>query len=63
MSLLAQEIDQIMHEYSAGNISDEEKNYLIAEIRDVRAAEECANNEQLFRHIVQACNLAMSMVR
>jgi hypothetical protein len=45
-----------------GNISEEEQNYLLQEIRDIRAANECAGNEQLFRYIVQACNIAMKLV-
>jgi hypothetical protein len=59
---LVQEIEAISREYQAGNISEEERNYLLAEIRDVRAAQDCAGNEQLFRHVVQACNIAMSIV-
>jgi len=45
-----------------GNISVEEKNYLLQEIRDIRAAQECAGNEQLFRYLVQACNVAMAII-
>ncbi len=59
---LVQEIEAISREYQAGNISEEERNYLLAEIRDIRAAQESAGNEQLFRHIVQACNIAMAIV-
>ncbi len=45
-----------------GNISEEERNYLLQEIRDIRAAQECAGNEVLFRYVVQACNIAMAVV-
>jgi hypothetical protein len=62
MTTLVQEIEQISNEYRAGNITEEERNYLLAEIRDIRAAQECAGNEQLFRHVVQACNIAMAIV-
>ena len=62
MTTLVQEIEQIANEYRAGNITEEERNYLLAEIRDIRAAQECAGNEQLFRHVVQACNIAMAIV-
>jgi len=62
MTQLVQEIEQIANEYRAGNITEEERNYLLAEIRDIRAAQECAGNEQLFRHVVQACNIAMAIV-
>lgn len=62
MTLLEQEIAHIAEQCRLGNISEEEKNYLLTEIRDIRAAHECAGNEQLFRHIVQACNIAMAVV-
>ena len=62
MTLLEQEIVHITEQYRGGNISEEEKNYLLAEIRDIRAAQECAGNEVLFRHVVQACNIAMAVV-
>ena len=62
MTTLVQEIEQISNEYRAGNITEEQRNYLLAEIRDIRAAQECAGNEQLFRHVVQACNIAMAIV-
>ena len=45
-----------------GNISLDERNYLLQEIRDIRAAQECAGNEQTFRMVVQACNIAMAIV-
>jgi len=45
-----------------GNLSNDEKNYLIQEIRDIRAANECAGNEQMFRYIVQVCNMAMGVM-
>lgn len=62
MTLLEQEINAITEQYKLGNISEEEQNYLLQEIRDVRAAQECAGNEELFRYIVQACNIAMKVV-
>ena len=45
-----------------GNLTVGERNYLLQEIRDIRAAQECAGNEQLFRYVVQACNIAMAVV-
>jgi len=61
MHPLEQEIQAIIEQYQLGNISEEERNYLLQEIRDIRAAQECAGNEQLFRYVVQACNIAMSL--
>lgn len=61
MNPLEQEIQAINEQYQMNNISAEERNYLLTEIRDIRAAQECAGNEQLFRYIVQACNIAMSV--
>ena len=61
MHPLEQEIQMIAEQCQMGNISAEERNYLLQEIRDIRAAQECAGNEQLFRYVVQACNVAMSV--
>jgi hypothetical protein len=62
MHPLEQEVQTIVEQCRMGNISEEEQNYLLQEIRDIRAANECAGNEQLFRYIVQACNVAMKLV-
>ena len=62
MHPLEQEIQTIVEQFRAGNISEVEQNYLLQEIRDIRAANECAGNEQLFRYIVNACNIAMKLV-
>ena len=62
MHPLEQEIQTISEQYKMGNISEDEKNYLLTEIRDIRAAQECAGNEQTFRYVVQACNIAMAVV-
>ena len=35
---------------------------MLQEVRDIRAAQECAGNEEMFRYIVQACNVAMAVV-
>ena len=56
------EIQSIKEQADMGNISEEECNYLLQEIRDIRAAQECAGNEQLFRHVVQCCNIAMKLI-
>ena len=55
---------KIMHllEQEIQAITVDERNYLLQEIRDIRAAQECAGNEQLFRYVVQACNIAMTVI-
>lgn len=62
MNTLEQEIQAIVEQCQMGNISEDEQNYLLREIRDVRAAQECAGDEQMFRYVVQACNIAMKVV-
>lgn len=62
MHPLEQEIQAIVEQCQMGNISVEEKNYLLQEIRDIRAAQECAGNEQFFRYVVNACNVAMAVI-
>jgi hypothetical protein len=62
MHLLEQEIQAITEQCQMGNITVDERNYLLQEIRDIRAAQECAGNEQLFRYVVQACNIAMTVI-
>jgi hypothetical protein len=62
MHPLEQEIQTISEQCQMGNISLDERNYLLQEIRDIRAAQECAGNEVAFRYIVQACNIAMAVV-
>ena len=43
------EIQAIVEQCQLGNITEEEQNYLLQEIRDIRVANECSENEQLFR--------------
>jgi hypothetical protein len=62
MHPLAQEIEMITEQYRQGNLSLDERNYLLAEIKDIRAAQECAGNEEMFRYVVQACNIASSII-
>ena len=62
MHPLEQEIQTISEQCQIGNISLDERNYLLQEIRDIRAAQECAGNEVAFRYIVQACNIAMAII-
>ena len=62
MNSLEVEIQAITEQCQMGNLTVDERNYLLQEIRDVRAAQECAGNEVAFRYIVQACNIAMAIV-
>lgn len=62
MNHLEVEIQTIIEQCQMGNITVEERNYLIQEIRDVRAAQECAGDEQVFRYVVQLCNVALAAV-
>jgi hypothetical protein len=55
-------IEDVSLEYAMGNITKEERDYMLTEIRDIRAAEECAGNEEMFRYVVQACNVAMAVI-
>ena len=59
---LEKEIQEITEQCQLGNITEDERNYLLTEIRDIRAAQDCADNEVAFRYIVQACNIAMALV-
>ena len=60
MNHLEVEIQTIIEQCQMGNISVDERNYLLQEIRDVRAAQECAGDEQVFRYVVQLCNVALA---
>ena len=62
MHPLEETINDIVLEYQMGNITKDERDYMLTEVRDIRAANECAGNEQMFRHIVNACNVAMAIV-
>jgi hypothetical protein len=61
MTNLEHEIQSITEQYQMGNLSQQERDSLLVEIRDVRSAYECAGNEEMFRYIMQACNVAMSL--
>lgn len=62
MHPLEVEIQTITEQCQIGNLTIDERNYLLQEIRDIRAAKECAGNEQIFRYVVQICNIAMTVV-
>jgi len=62
MHPLEQEIQTLNEAYENGDIYRNERDYLLLEIIDIRAAQECAGNEQLARQIYQACNIAMAVL-
>ena len=58
MHPLEHEITAITEQYQLGNISADEKNYLLQEIRDIKAAQECAGNEEahkVYKNILGRC--------
>jgi hypothetical protein len=59
---IATEMAAIEDAYSRGDLSADERRHLIAEIRDIRAAEICAGNEIAIRHLVQVCNLLSNLL-
>lgn len=61
MHPLEQTIQEIQNEYQSGNITRDERDYMLGQVRDIQAAQQCAGNEQLFRYLVQACNVAMAV--
>jgi len=60
-AVLANEI-LVMHDnYTNGMLTKEEYDFLLQEIKDVRAQQELANDEMACRFICQAAQLLMSM--
>ena len=55
MHPLEQEIRNIDTAYRAGQLTVDERNYLLKEIQEIRIAQECAENEEFARYLVQAC--------
>jgi hypothetical protein len=62
MHPLEEEIQEITEEFKSGSITLEQRNWLLSEIRDIRAAQECAGNEIAFRYVVVACDIAMAII-
>lgn len=60
MSDLEQELNSIIAAHEQGEITQEEYQYLLCEIRDVRAANELAGDEKTFRYVVQLANVAIA---
>jgi hypothetical protein len=59
---IATEMQSIEDAFQRGDLSAEERDYLITEVRDVRAAQVCAGNEIAFRHLVQVCNVLLKLI-
>ncbi len=60
---VATEMQSIEDAYSRGDLTSAERHHLIGEIRDIRAAQICAGNEIAVRHLIQVCNLILSVVK
>jgi len=60
MHPLEQEIRNIDTAYRAGQLTVDERNYLLKEIQEIRIAQECAGNEEFARYLVQACNMVLT---
>jgi hypothetical protein len=59
---LAAELEQVAYAYANGEISQEERDYLLLEIRDVKAAQVVANREVVIRQVYEAVNLIAKVV-
>jgi hypothetical protein len=59
---IATEMQSIEDAFQRGDLSAEERDYLITEVRDIRAAQVCAGNEIAFRHLVQVCNILLKLI-
>lgn len=58
----ATEIFEIEQAYQSGKLSQDERQYLLSEMMEVRVAQECAGNEIALRHIINACSIIMKFV-
>lgn len=59
---LARDLFMIEQAYQQHQLTESERQALLLEIRDIRAAQECAGNEVAFRLVVQACNIMMRLM-
>lgn len=60
---LATEMQTIEDAYARGDLSQEERDHLLTEICDVRAARETAGNEIAMRNIVAAAKILLAVIR
>ena len=59
---LAIEMQTIQDAYSQGDLSRSERNHLLTEICEVRAARETAGNEIAMRKVVDAAKVLLSLI-
>jgi hypothetical protein len=59
---LANELLVLNEQYTAGNLSKEEYQYLVQQIGEIRASQELASDEQACRFIVQSAQLLYNFV-
>lgn len=59
---LATEMQTIEDAYARGDLSREERDYLLTEICEVRAARETAGNEIAMRKIVAAARVLLAVI-
>jgi hypothetical protein len=59
---LATEMQTIQDAYSRGDLSREERDYLLNEICEVRAARETAGNEIAMRKVVAAARVLLALI-
>lgn len=59
---VATEMQSIEDAYQRGDLSKDEHDYLLTEIRDIRSAQICAGNEIAIRHLAQVCNVLLKLI-
>jgi hypothetical protein len=59
---LANELLVLNEQYTTGNLSKEEYQYLVQQIGEIRASQELASDEQACRFIVQSAQLLYNFV-
>ena len=59
---LAMEMQTIEDAYAKGDLSREERDYLLTEICEVRAARETAGNEIAMRQVVAAARALLALI-
>lgn len=59
---LAEQIQEAEALYANGDISKEEFEYIVNEIRDIRAAQELAGDEVAVRKVAQLCSVIFALI-
>jgi len=62
MDKLEEEIQEAKEGFEKKELTKEEFEYIIKEIKEVRTAEELAGDEVAIRRIVNICNVALSII-